>query len=132
MSYKFDVDISNFQYSMWQPNSVGVATCYTTKVKTNGNNNEQNVIVQATVNNQYSFGATLSIIPTANLLNSTSTVSAQLQPGSGSNVVCIFYGTFNETSTELIHDPTVGVSGTSSIQVGFMLLAITFLLYSLF
>lgn len=134
MSYKFNVDISNFQSDMWQRNAVGLATCYTAKTKLKGNNNEQNVTVQATSNsNQYTFGgSSLSIVPYAVLINSTQTVTAQLQPGDGNNVACIVYESFIGKAIGLVHDPTAGMSDASSIQVSFMVLATSFLLYFLF
>jgi hypothetical protein len=129
MSYKFDVNISNFQNDMWVPKSIGLATCYTASVKFDGGKDEQNKTVRKTDrDNEYSFGPTLSIIPYATLGNSTLTVPAELQPGSAENVACIVYGSFYGESTELIHDPTVGISAASTIPISFLILLLVYIL----
>lgn len=125
-SFKFDVSILNFPGTMWESNAIGLTTCYSTTT-TSGNGNETNVNVDVKDKKECSFGgANLSIISNANLLASTKTVNAQLQPGDKANSMCIVYNSFHGKSTGLVHDPTLAMSAASSIQIAFMAMIISF------
>jgi hypothetical protein len=65
------------------------------------------------------------------MIFNTEIIFLELQSRGEDNVVCIAYSSFNGQSTELIHDPTVGISAASSIAINFMIFSFLLLDYVL-
>jgi hypothetical protein len=131
LNFKFDVVISNFQDSMWEQGSIGVTTCYTMFSDQSAAFEKSSHFIPAS-STRYIFGtAELSIIPFANLFNSSEAVNATIRTGDSANLICISYGSFQGLSTGLIHDPTVSIgviSIASSMRMNTVALILCFAL----
>ncbi len=133
MGIEFDVSITDFDASIWSAEAVGVATCYSTKKQTEGeesssDSSSTNIEVDG---NEAVFGGAELAIGSEAVAGSEKSVEARLVRGTKKNSACIVYEKFS-LPAYVVHDPSKDVVYSGAVVNKMSVAAVLFCLISFF